>query len=77
VGPDALIGEIALISTSKRPVSAVAREPTTVLKISRALFHRVLQEFPGSAARARMVISERLTAFAKELEKTRSFRPDP
>lgn len=77
MGPDALIGEIALLAPSKRPVTAVAREPTTVLKISRPLFHRVLSEFPSSAARVRSLISARLVAFAKELEEARSFTPSP
>src|SRR5665213_2455963 len=46
VGPHTLIGEIALISPTERPVTAIAREPSTVLKVSRALFHRMLKEFP-------------------------------
>jgi CRP-like cAMP-binding protein len=67
-GPGSLIGEIALISPSKRPVTAVAREATTVLQISRLLFHRVLQEYPANAARIRGLIAERLVAFTRELE---------
>ena len=37
-GPGALIGEIALISETRRPVSAVAREPSSVVRIPRQLF---------------------------------------
>src|SRR5579871_5540374 len=44
IGRDALLGEVALLVDSKRAATATAREPTTVLKISRQLFHRVLQE---------------------------------
>ncbi|MBV8566212.1 MAG: cyclic nucleotide-binding domain-containing protein [Methylobacteriaceae bacterium] len=72
-GPDALIGELALIASSRRPVTATAREPTTVLKISRALFHRVLTEFPASAARMRDLLAKRLATFVGELQRTRGF----
>ena len=63
VGPDSLIGELALISQTQRSATAIARQPTVVLAIPRALFHRVLGEFPGSAARLRSVIENRLAAF--------------
>lgn len=68
VGRDGLIGEIALITETARPVTAIAREPSTVLKVPRTLFHRVLQEFPRSAARIRAGMSARLGAFVQELE---------
>jgi len=71
VGPTALIGEIALISQTERPVTAIAREPSTVLKITRALFHRMLKEFPVSARRLRAAIQARLDTFAQELEEMR------
>ncbi len=70
VGPGALIGERALISALARPATAVAREPTTVLKITRRLFHRVLTEFPESALRVRahlaLELGQRLAAFRTE-----------
>jgi CRP-like cAMP-binding protein len=71
VGPTALIGEIALISQTERPVTAIAREPSTVLKITRALFHRMLKEFPVSARRLRAAIQARLDAFTKDLDEMR------
>jgi CRP-like cAMP-binding protein len=77
VGRDTLIGEMALIVESTRSVTATAREATTVLKISRQLFHRVLQESPASAARLRNMIAARLVAFAHELDSARGFKPDP
>ncbi len=52
-GPGTLIGERAMISALPRPATATAREPTTVLKVTRRLFHRVLGEFPESALRLR------------------------
>jgi len=77
VGPNALIGEIALISQTERPATALAREPSTVLKVSRSLFHRVLKEFPVSANHLRTAIQARLVDFTQELEELRRRSIDP
>jgi CRP-like cAMP-binding protein len=77
VGPNSLIGEIALISQTERPATALAREPSTVLKISRPLFHRVLKEFPLSAQRLHAAIQKRLFHFTRELEQLRQGSMDP
>jgi CRP-like cAMP-binding protein len=61
VGPGTLIGERALFSAMPRPSTAVAREPATVLKITRRLFYRVLTEFPGSAQRVRSALASDLS----------------
>ena len=70
VGPGALIGERALISALPRPATAIAREPTTVLKITRRLFHRVLAEFPEGTERMRQnlaaALNERLADLTSE-----------
>src|SRR5215475_7264472 len=42
-GPGALIGELALIVAMKRPSTATALEYTTVIRIARSLFQRVLE----------------------------------
>ena len=68
IGVDTLVGEMALIAEIERSVTASAREPSTLLRISRALFRRVLEEFPESAARARILIKLRLRNFAQELD---------
>ena len=60
VGPGVLIGERALFSPMARPATATAREPATVLKITRRLFYRVLTEFPGSADRIRKALARDL-----------------
>jgi CRP-like cAMP-binding protein len=67
VGPQNLIGDLALITGTERPVTAVAREPSSVLKISRVLFHRVLHEFPASAERLRRKMEKDLQKFVGEL----------
>jgi CRP-like cAMP-binding protein len=65
--PVTLIGETALIAETIRPVSATAREPATTLKITRALFHRLLEEYPATAQRVRQRLAARLARLAQEL----------
>ena len=45
-----LIGEVALIAANKRSTDAVARVESEVLHIARPLFHRMLREYPETAA---------------------------
>ena len=63
-GPGTLLGELALIAETKRP--ATAREPSTVIRISRSLFLKMLEGYPEAAdilrdqiaARARSALAE-------------------
>ncbi len=66
--PPALIGDLALLTETIRPATAIAREASTVLRISRPLFHRVLNEFPASASHLRQSLADRLTQFTGELD---------
>ena len=68
VRPPSLLGEMALVAETLRPATAVAREPTSVLKVSRALYRRILAEYPGSAARVRAGTAAKLFAMRGELE---------
>jgi CRP-like cAMP-binding protein len=61
--PIALLGEIALVASTTRPVTIFAREPTTVLRISRTLFHHTLEKHPQSALRVRRLFKDRLTNY--------------
>ena len=67
-GPGALIGELALFAGLRRPVTAIVREPTQLMKLSRSVMRRVLAEFPGSAEKLAEAVAERLRAFAGELK---------
>ncbi len=69
--PGALIGELALLASTRRPATAIARQNSTVLKISRALFLRGLETSPASAERLKRLLAMQLTDFAVDLEKTR------
>ncbi|MDQ0474656.1 cyclic nucleotide-binding domain-containing protein [Labrys wisconsinensis] len=71
VGPGALIGELALISETRRPATAVAREPTTVLRISRPMFRRTLEEYPQVAQRLAGALRERVLGMSKDLSAVR------
>ena len=76
--PFTLIGELALISETERPVTAVARQPSTVLKIPRSLFLRVLREYPASARTLRAMMSARVDGVMRELnEKALSWEIEP
>ncbi len=77
VRPPGLIGELAILTQTRRPATAIAREPTTLMRISRQLFHRVLQEFPVSAERLRQFLNERLLQFTAELGSVRCNRLEP
>ena len=66
VGPGTLLGELALITETKRPATATAREPSTVIRIPRSLFLKMLEGYPDAAqslrdsivARAQQAMSE-------------------
>lgn len=63
--PWAVLGETALIAPSIRPATAIACEPTTVLRISRSLFHQILEQNPQTALRAREFLRDRLIDFTR------------
>jgi CRP-like cAMP-binding protein len=71
VRPGALIGELALLASTRRPATAIARQNSTVLKISRALFLRALEASPASAERLKRDLKMQLDNFAVDLEKAR------
>jgi CRP-like cAMP-binding protein len=44
-----LISELALVTQVERKFTAIAREDTGILRITRTLFHRLIEEFPSAA----------------------------
>ena len=67
VGPGTLIGELALFANVDRPVTAIAREPTQVMRLARSVMRRVLAESPESAQAIAQAIEQRLQDFTGEL----------
>lgn len=72
VGPGTLLGEAALLAETKRPETATAREPSSVIRITRPLFMKMLQGYPETAERLRAIMLERVERMAAELEPVRA-----
>jgi len=67
IGAGALLGELALIAATKRPATATANEPSTVIRISRSLFLKMLEGYPDAAVKLRNIMAERLNNWEREL----------
>ncbi|MFZ1814882.1 MAG: cyclic nucleotide-binding domain-containing protein [Rhizobiaceae bacterium] len=65
----ALLGEVALITPNLRVTHAMARTDSEVLVISRRLFHRMLNEFPETAALIHRRISQSVSHTLEQLER--------
>ena len=72
VAPGALIGETALIVDVMRGAGARASADSTLLRISRDTFRRVLGEFPASAVKVHASVSVRTRRFLDQLEALRA-----
>lgn len=72
VGPGALLGELALIAETKRPATATANEPSTVIRISRNLFLKMLEGFPQAALILRDQIMSRTLQAVNEMTDVRA-----
>ena len=71
VGPGTLVGELALLTNTVCQATAIAKEPTVVVRISRNLFRKMLEGYPAAAEKLRDNMSERLQAWSKELTKVK------
>ena len=72
VGPCTLLGEVALFSETRRPATARALEPSTVLRIPRFLFVRMLDSFPEAARKLREILAARLDQATREITNVRA-----
>ena len=72
VGPFTLLGEVALFTETKRPTTATALEPSTVLRIPRPLFVKMLDSFPDAARRLREILATRLDQSTREVYSVRA-----
>jgi CRP-like cAMP-binding protein len=71
-GPGTLLGESALLAETRRPATATAREASTVLRVSRTMFLKMLEGYPDAAQRLRDVIAARADQWAREIENVRA-----
>lgn len=65
--PGTLLGEFALLTETTRPMTAIAVEPSKVLRVSRTLFLKMLEGFPDAAVRLSSHIASRATRTALDI----------
>jgi CRP-like cAMP-binding protein len=63
----ALLGELALLTETTRPVTATAAEPSTVIRVPRSLFLKMLEGFPDAARQLRDYIATRTNQAAADM----------
>jgi CRP-like cAMP-binding protein len=66
-GPGALIGELALVVAMQRPSTATALEHSSVIRVARSLFQRVLESDPDAARRLRDEFAGRTSQIASDM----------
>jgi len=72
VGPGTLLGELALLTGTRRPATATALEPSTVWRIPRPLFMKMLEGYPDAAQRLRDILTRRIEDSARDIESVRT-----
>ena len=76
VGRGTLIGELALLTETTRPVTATANEPSTVMRIPRSLFLKMLEGYPDAALKLRDIIAKRTDDSARDIYGVRTILDD-
>jgi CRP-like cAMP-binding protein len=71
VGPGTLVGELALLTDMVCPATAIAKEPTVVIRITRNLFKKMLEGYPAAAVKLRDIMAERVDDWTQELAAVR------
>lgn len=62
VGPGVMLSELALVTMVERKYTAVAAADVDVIRITRALFHRLLEEYPQMARQVEGRIKQSLAS---------------
>jgi CRP-like cAMP-binding protein len=71
-GRGTLLGELAMITPTKRLATATALEPSTVIRISRGLFLKMLEGYPDTARQLRDAMAARSDQWTREMENVRT-----
>jgi CRP-like cAMP-binding protein len=66
--PGMMIGELALIADTRRLTSAEAVEDTELLRLTRKMFRRILEEYPDVAVVLYQRIHKDFLAFVERIE---------
>ena len=69
LAPGTIVSPLALVSEIEHPQTALAVEQSEVLKISRSLFRRVMEEYPHVAQALQERIADQLAALSPELQR--------
>ncbi|EKF19113.1 Crp/Fnr family transcriptional regulator [Nitratireductor pacificus] len=72
MGPGAILGEMALITESRRLTSAAAETDVRLIRLSRSTFHRILEEFPDTAVHLHQRIAANLHSMLARMERVAS-----
>jgi CRP-like cAMP-binding protein len=72
VGPNSIIGEIAILCDVNRTATVRASAPLEVLRIDKDQFLELLAEFPEMAIQIIRVVADRLSQTTTELSEARS-----
>lgn len=67
-GPGTILSELALIADTKRLTSASAATDSEVIRLSRKMFRRILEEYPEIAEQLYERISDEFQAMIRRLE---------
>ena len=68
-GPGTMLSELALISDSRRLTSASAETDSEVIRLSRKMFRRILEEYPDVAVKLHQRILDDFQAMIARIEK--------
>jgi len=63
--PGTMLSELALVTLVERKFTAVAQSDSDVIRITRSLFHRLLEEYPDVAAIVEGRIRDNISGMAK------------
>lgn len=69
LGQGSVVNELALISETLRPATAVATQSSEVIKIRRSLFRRFITEYPDIAVRLEQSLRGRLDETITQLKR--------
>ena len=70
-GPGTLVGELSLLAEMVSPATAIAQEPTIVVRISRSLFRKMLEGYPAAAKKLHEIMVARLDEWTQDLSQVK------
>lgn len=75
--PGDLLGEMAVISASKRRMTVMATDDSEVIRINRPMFRRMMEEYPEIAMMLRERIKQNLGSMLREVQALQPYFDKP